>query len=204
MARRKSTYQQAIVDIGRNHSRETQTLSNNNEVLRLQLAEHETSIATLRTDLQAAQYSLEQQRRSIEVLSAEKLALYQRLSEFRGIDANNEDEFASLALIENDKETEIREEVMVRDTKRDSIETSDNFRNSIMSRRNNSSGRNEIEILMRNNLITLERQLTEASNRVKVYKAKNTNLKQSLVLTNLRLVASLSEMERLCRANRAA
>ena len=109
-----------------------------------------------------------------------------------------------MALIENDKETEIREEVMVRDTKRDSIETSDNFRNSIMSRRNNSSGRNEIEILMRNNLITLERQLTEASNRVKVYKAKNTNLKQSLVLTNLRLVASLSEMERLCRANRAA
>lgn len=196
---RESSYQHAITDIGRNHSRETQTLSNQIEVLRLQLAESQTAMATLQAELQASQHSIAQQLKTIEVLSAEKLALYQNLTAHRGVDLNNEVDLVSSTLIENVQETEIREEMIVRDTKRDSIDTSDNFRNSMASRRNNSSGRNEIEILMRNNLITLERQLTESANRIKIYKAKNSNLKQTLMLTNLRLIASLSEVERLCR-----
>jgi hypothetical protein len=202
LATRESSYQQAISEIGRNHNREAQTLSNQIEVTRLQLAESQTVIARLQTELQASQHAVGQQRRTIEELTAEKLALYQKLTENRRLNLQDENDLVSSNLIENINETEIREEIIARDTKRDSIDTSDNFRSSIASRRNVSSGRNEIEILMRNNLITLERQLTETSNRVKVYKAKNSNLKQTLMLTNLRLIASLSEIERLCRLSK--
>ena len=98
-----------------------------------------------------------------------------------------------IKLKEMERQVEIQERRIVRTLKRnDSQDTFENLETANL----NDTGRNQAEILMRNNAIIMEYQLQESNSKAKLLRDKNEKLKRELMFCNFRLVSVLSEFER--------
>lgn len=139
---------------------------------------------------------LENQHSSIDISSLledrNRLQAQQILNEERIRDLETKLQISQEEFIQNKQKwaSQVRNESGLK--RNDSQETFEN--NDPID--NPQNGRNEAEILMRNNTIIIEHQLQAANLKIKQLKEKNKKTKKELMLVTFRLVSTLSEFER--------